>query len=136
MKSISTKLFYSTLLSVLVFLSSVSYAQAEVSQKPEEEIVAEFLACIKNFNDKRTYTQFIDSVIAKAKLYRDYLNEYFKQNYPKLSVDGFVTALETARKATNPASAGVALYNYAQLLPKEITYPALLMGMTRRMRQA
>ena len=118
-----------------MLLSTTTYAVDSIaSQKPEEEIIAEFVACIKDFNDKRTYVQFIDSVIAKVKLHKEYLTEYFKTNYPKLSFEGFVAALESARKATNPASAGTALYNYNQLLPKEATLWCTLNGITRRMR--
>lgn len=135
MKSNHTKLLYSALISTLMLLSTTTYAVDSIAiQKPEAEIIAEFVACIKNFGDTRTYVQFIDAVIAKVKHNREYMIEYFKTNYPKLTVDGFITALESARKATSPTSAGAALYNYSQLLPKEITYSALLMGMTRRMR--
>ena len=131
-----TKLFYATLTSILLFISTAnSIQQAPTNQTPDEEIRAEFVACIKDPNDKRTYIQFIDSVIEKVKQYRAYLDEYFKKYYPKLSVDGFLASLEKAREAKSPIAAGTALYSHSQLLPKEITYPALLMGMTRRMRQ-
>lgn len=134
MKSISTKLLYATLVSTLVLFTSVRYAQATPPQKPEESVVAEFLACIKDFSDKRTYIQFIDSVIAKVKNNRQYFEEHFKQYYSHLTVDGFIAALQSARNSKNALSAGLALKSYYELLPKEATYAALLTGITRRMK--
>jgi hypothetical protein len=136
-KSTNTKLFYSALVSTLMLLSATTYAVDSIaSQKPEEEIVAEFLTCVKDFNDKRTYVQFIDAVIAKVINNKPYFDNYFKQNYPHLTAEGFKAALESARKAGNALSAGTALRSYYQLLPKDVTYAVLLAGITRRMKVA
>lgn len=117
----------------LIFCSSATTTTNE--QTIVNDLISDLVTCITNFQDKRTYVQFIDSMIAKVKLHKNELAAYFKKHYPKLSVDGFLTALESARQATSAFSAGAALANYNALLPKNITYAALMSGINRRMKE-
>ncbi len=130
MKSTTTKIMYSALIAASLILCSPSKAQ-----NPEEAIIAELVTCITNFNDTRTYVQFIDTMIKKVTENRDYLVQYFAQNHPNLTVDGFLNALHSARKATNALSAGAALRNYYELLPKNITIATLMNGINKRMKE-
>ena len=133
-KCITTKVMYSTILATsLIFGSSANTASND--EQIVSNLVADLVTCISNFNDTRTYVQFIDSMIAKVMLHKNELTDYFKKNYPKLSVDGFLTALQSAKQATSAFSAGAALANYAPLLPKHVTYAALLSGINRRMKE-
>jgi len=74
-------------------------------------------------------------MIAKVNTNKDALVVYFAQNHPNLTVDGFSKALQAARKATNALSVGNALKNYYELLPKNITLSALMLGINKRMKE-
>lgn len=130
MKSITTKIIYSAVIATSLILSSPCKAQ-----NPEEMIIAELVTCITNFNDRRTYVEFIDKMISLVKQHREYLEKYFAQNHPSLNVNGFLNALHAARKSTNALSAGAALRNYYELLPKHVTLAALMNGINRRMKE-
>lgn len=126
-------LCWGTLLASLLVCSTTHTA----TQSSVQKFINDFNSAITNFTtDKRPYTQAVEDLIRQIKANIKEFQAYFKKHHPTLTVEGFITALEAAKKATNAFSAGNALKRYYELLPSHMSMGILLKGINQRMKMS
>lgn len=123
-----------TILAGSLVLIPSSHAQVNPEAERHAHAVRTlFKRCITDFTDTRSFHLFVNVMIAELIQHKQLFEEYFREHYPHLSVNGFIAALQKAKSESSVTGVSSALADYTALLPQDISWLTIINGLRKRL---